>query len=103
MIMSKTFKETFNSITEYEREKVQDAIRQYLELNNKFKNAYFFNPPSSAKERQRYEADNSMTYNKYGLEMFFEVDCSCKNVYVYKHIYIDGKKTNATALKKYLK
>ena len=70
----------------------------------KFRGAYFFNPPTSASGRRNYEKYHSISEfswteggNVYTAE--FSVDCSCKNVYA-KGIYTkNGVKTTLTAIK----
>ena len=84
-------------------EETKAAIRRYLDLNEKFRNAYFFTPPSSASSRRGYENKNSLEYEGDGIYLKFDVRCSCKNVYLDKCVKIDEKITNATALKKFVK
>ena len=84
-------------------EETKEAIRRYLALNEKFRNAYFFTPQSSAGGRRRYENENTFDYDGDGISLKFSVKCSCKNVYIDKCIKIDGKITNATSLKKFVK
>ena len=78
------------------------AIQKYLDLNKKFKGAYFWRPPSSADARRRYEKSNSFSYEGDGITLIFDVSCSCKNIYVTKFVKIDGVQRTAAALKKYI-
>lgn len=84
-------------------EQTKNAIRTYLNLNAKFKNAYFWSSPFSANQRRSYEEKNSFTYEGDGITLNFEVSCSCKNIYINKKITINGETKNATSLKKYIK
>lgn len=83
-------------------EETKRAIGIYLSLNEKFKGAYFFTPPSNAGSRRGYERHNSFEYDGDGIVLKFKVECSCRNVYVRKNIEIDGIKKNAASLKKYV-
>jgi len=80
----------------------KSAIRSYIDFCEKFKNAYFFTPPSNASSRRSYENKNSFSYKGDGIELDFDISCSARNVYVKKHVYINGDKKTAAALKKYL-
>ena len=74
-----------------------------IALNDKFKGAYFFTPPSSASERRRYEAKNSdcLEFDHEGVhyKFQFQVECSCKNVYVRRNYTKGDKATNIKTLK----
>lgn len=84
-------------------DKTKDAIEEFLALSVKFKNAWFFKPDSSASSRRKYESRYSMKYIGDGIALIFTVRCSARNVYVSKSVEINGKVTNATALKKFVK
>ena len=84
-------------------EETKQAIRFYLSESLRLKNAYFWNSPSSAHSRRGYETKNSFSYVGDEIELEIKVSCSCKNIYVYRTVIIEGKKTTATALKKFIK
>lgn len=85
-------------------EQTVNAIRDFLSLNERFKDSYFWASPSfSASQRRAYENKNSFSYEGDGIKLNFSVYCSCKNFYVLKTVEINGKTTNATSLKKYIK
>jgi hypothetical protein len=79
-----------------------EAIKKYLYLVEKFKNYYFWNSPSSAKQRRNYERQNSFSYQDEIIKLHFTVECSCKNIYVTKSAIINGKKVTNITLKKLL-
>jgi len=80
----------------------KNAISTYLMLNEKFRNSFFWSPPSGASSRRSYEEKNSFEYSGDGIELTFKVECSCKNIYITKSVSIDGMTTNATSLKKFI-
>lgn len=82
--------------------KAKQAIRSYLSLSEKLKGSYFFKPPSNAGSRRSYEKSNSFAYKDDMFDLSISVQCSAKNVYVYKSIYINGVKKTAAALKKFV-
>lgn len=88
-------------------ETLKSQIEQFIALNERFRAAYFWTPPSSASERRRYESKNSRTlifdYNGHHYEFNFSVDCSCRNIYVRRDYKKDGKPTTITVLKNLLK
>lgn len=80
------------------------AIGEIVHTAEKFKNAYFFEPPRSASERENYSNYYSQPGiewedggNKYYAE--FNVSCSCRNVYAGGAYYKNGKVTNLTAIR----
>ena len=85
----------------------REELVELIELNDKFKNAYFWNPPTSASTRRYYEKQHSMmlegTFNGHDLDLTFTVDCSCKNIYVSRNYIVDGKKTTITKIKNMVK
>ena len=85
----------------------ENELTELIELNDKFKNAYFWSPPKNASGRRYYEKQNSMaikgTFKGYELDLSFVVDCSCKNIYVSRKYVVDGKKTTITKIKNMVK
>jgi len=82
--------------------KTKQAIETYLYLTNHFRNSYFWSPPSNAAGRRSYEEKYSFSYSCDGIDIDFNVSCSCRNIYVSRNVSVNGKKTNATGLKKFL-
>jgi hypothetical protein len=83
-------------------EETKKAIQTYLSLNAKFKNAFFWSSPQRADSRRSYEKHNTFRFSNEGIELKFIVQCSAKNIYITKEVVIDGRPTNATALKKFV-
>lgn len=83
-------------------EEAQKAIKTWMTLSEKFRNSYFWKSPMSASSRRHMEQVNSFKYEDEHLSLSFSISCSCKNIYVNKSVSIDGKPTNATALKKFI-
>lgn len=81
----------------------KQAIQTWINLSNKFKGSYFWKSLGNAGTRRSMEAKNTLDYESDGIKLHFSITCSCKNVYVNKSVEINGKLTNATALKKFLK
>ena len=85
-----------------------NQIESIVDQADKFRNSYFFAPPTKAADRRNYESYNSRpevkwidSGNTYTAE--FRVSCSCRNVYA-RGIYTkNGKKTNLTAIRNSLK
>lgn len=80
-------------------------LTRFVELSERFKNSYFWSPPTSARERRAMETNNYLHYKDdiIRIEVRFEVECSCRNVYVKKYISVDGVSKNITAIKNILK
>lgn len=82
-------------------------FKEFVRLCDYYKNAYFWTPPSSAGQRRSIEKRD---YVGYGCEIdgvtywiSFSVSCSCRNYYVSKSVYRDGKKTTVTVIKTLLR
>lgn len=81
-----------------------EQIESVVDQADKFRNSYFFNPPTSARERRSYESYHSRPEVKwidsgdtYTAE--FHVSCSCHYVYA-RGIYTkNGKRTNLKAIR----
>ncbi len=52
------------------------AIQTYIDLCEKFKNAYFFKPPMHASSRRKMEEDNNFHYDKDGIKLDFSLSVS---------------------------
>lgn len=80
--------------------KIEDAIS----FHEKFKNAYFFDPPSSANSRRSYEKHNQkdIKFIYDGKEYRYSgyVTCSCRNVYYYGTFSVDKVIKDVRAFKK---
>ena len=80
-----------------------------------FRNAYFWSPPSVANARRRYEKQHSWsevleivhetprTRREFIIKVSCEVSCSCRNIYVYKSITINGFRVNLTKFRGFVK
>ena len=85
-----------------------NQIESIVDQADKFRNSYFFAPPTKAADRRNYESYNSrpeVTWMESGdtYTAEFRVGCSCHNVYA-RGIYTkNGKKTNLTAIRNSLK
>lgn len=81
------------------------TVQDFLANDMKFKNSYFWTPPSSASSRRAMEFDDSIMVEVNGnaYELKQSISCSCKNVYYSKSIVKNGKVTNLTALKNDMK
>lgn len=80
------------------------VLDEIIKTAEKFKNAYFWNPPYSAHGRRNMEYKNSFDTiewvengNTYTAE--YSVRCSCRNVYAYGRYTKNGKTTNLTAIR----
>jgi len=86
-------------------------LKRTEESTEKFRNSYFWSPPSGASSRRSYEAKNSwdetleLEYQaksararlrKLKFEVIFTVSCSCKNVYVKKGLWVNSHLINLT-------
>ena len=99
--MKKTYAQKINQTKRKELlEKIEDAIS----FHEKLKNAYFFDPPSSASSRRSYEKQNQrdikFAYNGMNYSYRGYVTCSCKNVYYYGTFSVDKVIKDVRAFKK---
>jgi len=82
-----------------QRGKIEKAIAQH----EKFKNSYFWTPPSNAGCRRAMERRESwsvsFTHNGKRYEYVSNVDCSCSNVYYKGFFYVDGERKTVRAFK----
>lgn len=88
-------------------EKIKEEAEEYIYLNEKFKNAYFWETPGKKERRREIEADNYIEFeinNRYiSLYLNFYLHVSCSYFYVYKKVIINNKKTNLRAVRQVLK
>lgn len=78
-------------------------IARYIEQSKKLKNSYLWAAPGSASQRRRYEQQYTFEYAADGIELYFSVSCSCKNIYVNKYVKIDGVDKTIRALRSILR
>lgn len=96
-------------------EALEELLRTTEGSYAKFRNAYFRSPPGNASSRRSYEEKHSWasqvwiqhetarTNRRYLVEVSFQVSCSCRNIYIDKSIWINGKGTNLTGLRGFVK
>ena len=93
-------------ISQEKRKKIKELIDWAVEHHEKFKNAYFWAPPSNAGQRKNYEKVNSggvkFTYNGKEYEYDCKISCSCQNIYYYHDFLIDGEKKTVREFHKVL-
>lgn len=85
-------------------EETKQAISDFLRLSEKYAKCYFWSARgTNANTRRTQEQRDSMKYEGDGISLDFSLSISCNHYYVTKSIMIDGKTTNANALKKFIK
>lgn len=87
-----------------EKQETINKIGEIIDAAEKYKNAYFFNPPASASSRRWLEKkynfpeiewkDGDDTYTA-----SFSLECSCRNIYTFPYYTKNGKTTNLTAIR----
>ena len=82
--------------------KIISALTQFINQSEKFKNAYFWSPPSVAAARRSYEKSNSFSYSGKNYSISFTVSCSAKNIYITKKCIIYGQELTLRDAKKLL-
>ena len=98
--MNKTYAQKINQA---KRNEILTLINDAIAHHEKFKNAYFFTPPSDASGRRYYEEKNQrqieFDYNgkKYSYSCY--IRCSCKNVYYEGGFYVGGTYKNVKSFK----
>lgn len=80
------------------------TLGEIIDTAKRFRNSYFWSPPSNARGRRRMASKNSYPKiewiengNTYTAE--YTVSCSCRYVYAYGRYTKNGKITNLTAIK----
>lgn len=80
-------------------------VTSAIKRHEKYRNCYFWKPPSTASQRRQAEFDEGFEFLLNGVK--WEIDqslqVSCNNYYYTMHIYIDGQKKNIRSLKKLVK
>jgi len=88
------------------RTKLIEEIRTVVETHEQMKKAYFFRPPSSARQRRAYEEDRCASIRFVFDDKTYRITqtttCSCKNVYYNLEVWVDGYKKNVRTLKSLL-
>jgi hypothetical protein len=84
--------------------KIEKELAEIVEQHEKFKNSYFWNPPTNASGRRQYEKKYSrepvaFEYAGKKYEVIQSVSCSCKNIYYNFGVYVDGEKKTVKAIK----
>lgn len=79
-----------------------EAIERFISDSKRFKNAYFWNPPLSAKARRCEEKRNSWRYEDEEIILRVDITCTCNNYYFSKEAYIGGKRVTIREVKKLL-
>lgn len=79
-------------------------IETIIATASRFKNAYFWQSPRTAKERRNYEAHYSIpaiewTEGGHTYTAEYQVSCSCANIYARGLYTRDGNKTTLTTIK----
>lgn len=79
---------------------LKNALGEAIDLHEKMRNSYFWNPPTHASSRRSYEKQNSFYYAMYpGLVLNCDTTCSCKNIYYKGYFELEGRKTTLTKIK----
>ena len=99
--MKKTYAQKIN---QSKRKELLEKIEEAISFHEKFKNAYFFDPPSSESSRRSYEKQNrrdiKFIYDRKEYRYSARVTCSCKNVYYYGTFSVDKVIKDVRAFKK---
>ena len=104
MTKKKNVKTYAQKITQKKRKSLLEEVSRAIKQHERFRNAYFFEPPYNASGRRHYEKINSIklnfVYDGHLYEYASFVSCSCKNVY-YDHFFaIDEYAVNVKPFKK---
>lgn len=98
---SKTYAQ---KITQKKRKSLLEGVSRAIRQHERFRYAYFFEPPYHASDRRRYEKNNSIkvvfTYDGHLYEYASFVSCSCKNIYYEHYFAIDDYAVNVRPFKK---
>ena len=105
--MNKVVKTYAKKITQQRRLELKQLVEKAISQHEKFKNAYFWDPPSSAGMRRSYEKYHSwhLDFMYDGKEYYYKshVECSCRNVYYTGCFYINDTRVTMREFKKVLK
>lgn len=104
MVKKKNEKTYAQKITQKKRKSLLEEVSRAIKQHERFKNAYFFDPPYNASSRRQYEKFNSIkvefAYDGHQYEYASFVSCSCKNVYYDHYFAIDEYTVNVKPFKK---
>jgi len=88
------------NFTHKEKEEIKNFINQWM----KFKNCYFLKPPANKSDRIIMERSEyrSLSFNLRGdvYKGDIIVNCSCRNVYCNRTLFVNDEKKRITILKK---
>jgi len=89
-------------------DELKSTLAEIIDQHERFKNSYFWRPPSSAAARLAYEKKHTrddVMFEHNGKQHLVTqtVDCSCKNVYYRFAVFVDGIKRDIRALKRLVK
>ena len=81
------------------------TIDEIIKQHEKFRNSYFWSPPSSSSARRSYEkrySRDDVVFDHDGkhYEISQTVSCSCRDIYYRFSVHVDGIKKTIRALKK---
>ncbi len=83
------------------------ALKELYALWHKYDMAYFWHPPGVASARRAMEAANTIkkVYELENMKIVVDisVECSCKNVYVTRRLYVNGERKTARVLSSLIK
>jgi len=84
---------------------VKAVITEILANAERYRNCFFWTPPSRASERRNEEFDNehSFEFEGYSYSVRQSLTISCRNMYFQTIVYKDGVRTNITPLKTILR
>ena len=89
-------------LSKSQREKTQRA----LDHHDRFARSYFWNPPSSAASRRRYEKQNTfyVAFRNNGVRYTYrsDVGCSGRNIYYTGQFEVNGERKTRRAFAKLL-
>lgn len=82
--------------------KVYADLVSIIQAHNKYKNSYFWSPPSNAYGRRLMEFEHTLEFNLNGnvYEVIQQLDCSCRNVYYSLRVYLNHTNKDIRLLKK---
>ena len=84
---------------------VISTLDSYIKENEKYKNAYFWNSPSSSSARRNMEFENKLDFKILGDNITIETSLAvtCNNVYYSKHYSLNGENKDLRLIKKTIK
>ena len=84
---------------------LQKELKEFININIKYKNSFFWTPHLNAFARHASEFNNnfSFIFNDDIYILNFKLDISCNNYYFSKKISVNSEKKDIRAIKKVLK